>query len=261
MHRALPLLATLACGLPLCAQGSPGSTSPAYTAASIVNSATSTPGALAPNAIGSIYGTNLSFDTAGLPGGTIDTLPDELAGVHVFVGGTTAGLYYVSPQQINFLIPANLRPGTTDCFVTLDGTAGPQVSITVATVGLGLFQFQPGLISAIHANGSAITTSHPAQPGETVLIYGTGWGQTTPPAVNGQASAVPAPLADLKDFKVLVNGAPLPAASVLYAGLVPQWPGLYQVKLQLPKSVTANPEIRIAIGDQSSPAGLKLPVQ
>ena len=134
------------------------------------------------------------------------------------------------------------------------------MTITVATIGLGLFESQPGLISAIHANGSAITTSHPAQPGETVVIYGTGWGQTTPPAVSGQASTIPAPLADLKDFHVLINSAPLPSASVLYAGLAPQSPGLYQVKLQLPKSVTPNPEIRIAIGNQYSPADLKLPV-
>jgi len=262
MHRALPLLAALACGLPLCAQGSPGSTSPAYTAASIVNSASSTPDDLAPNATGSIYGTNLSFDTAtGVPSGNVGALPQELAGVRVYVGGITASLYYVSPKQINFLIPANLRPGTLDCFVTVDGTNGPHVSITVAPVGLGLFQLEPGLISAIHANGNAITASHPAQPGETVLIYGTGWGQTTPPAVSGQISIIPAPLADLKDFHVLVNGAPLPSTSVLYAGSTPQWPGLYQVRFQLPKSVTPNPEVRIVIGGQSSPADLKLPVQ
>jgi uncharacterized protein (TIGR03437 family) len=261
MHRALPLLAALACGLPLCAQGTPGSTSPAYAAASIVNSATFMPGPLAPNAIGTIYGTNLSFDTTSVPGSPSGVLPDELAGVHVYVGGLAASLYYVSPQQINFLTPAGLRPGTVDCFVARDGTSGPHVPVTLDTTALALYQSQPGLISSIHANGSAITKSNPAQPGETVVIYGTGWGQTTPNAVNGEITTVPSPLAGLKDFHVLVNGARLPATTILYAGSAPEWPGLYQVTFKLPKSVTPNPELHIAIGDQASPAGLRLPVQ
>jgi len=258
MNRALPLLAALASGLPLCAQGS---TSPAYTAASIVNSASSTSGALAPNTIGTIYGTNLAFDTtSGLPGDGIG-LPVQLAGVHVYLGGLAAGLYYVSPRQINFLIPAGLRPGAVDCFVARDGTAGPHASITINPIGPALFESQPGLISSIHADGSAITKSHPAKPGETVVMYGTGWGQTTPPAVDGETTSIPAPLVDLTVFQVFVNGASLPSTSVLYAGLTPGWPGLYQVNFRLPKSVTPNPEIRVAIEGQSSAAKLSLPVQ
>ncbi len=66
MYLALFLLATLAFGLPLGAGSSGSSTAPSYSTASIVNSATNTADALAPNVIASIYGTHLSYNTAAL---------------------------------------------------------------------------------------------------------------------------------------------------------------------------------------------------
>jgi len=254
------MLAALAWGLPLCVQGS---SAPAYTAATIVNSATSTPDGLAPNTIASIYGTNLSNSdpvaASGLRPGTI--LVQELAGVRVYVGGRPVCLYYVSSQQINFLVPADLRPGEMDLFVAREGVAGPQAHITLHDVGPGLFQSSPNVLIATHANGILITKNLPAHAGETVVAYATGLGPTTPPVVSGMVSMAPAQIAQLSDFQVLVNGAALPRASILYAGVSPGPPGLYQVTFILPKSVTPNPEIRVAIGDQSSPPGVKLFLQ
>ena len=54
-------------------------TNPSYTAQGIVNAATQMSGALAPNALATIYGTNLSYNTAsaaGYPDGS--TLPTSL---------------------------------------------------------------------------------------------------------------------------------------------------------------------------------------
>src|SRR5712692_7538275 len=194
MHLALFLLATLAFGLPLGAGSSGSSTAPSYSTASIVNSATYTADALAPNAIASIYGTHLSYNTAALTSRDIPNgmLPDGLAGVRVFVAGIAASLYYVSPDQINFLIPSLLRPGDMDLFVARDGVAGPHVTITVHDAGHGLYQLEPGSIAATHADGSVITEEHPARPGEVVVLYGTGLGNTDPAIVSGQISMVPA---------------------------------------------------------------------
>src|SRR5690349_5573807 len=101
MHRVLTLLAALALGLPLGAESSQQSTAPSYSAASIVNSATSKPDALAPNTIAALYGVNLSYATAAFSPKSV-VMPRELAGVRVFVAGMAAALYFVSPQQINF---------------------------------------------------------------------------------------------------------------------------------------------------------------
>ena len=259
MSRTLSLLVALAWAIPLCAQGSPGSTAPAYTGTTIVNSATSTAGALAPNTLATIYGTSLSYGDAvsadGLRPGTL--LPQEMGGVQVYVAGSPVSLYYVSPQQINFLIPANLRPGEMDLFVARDGTAGPHTSITLHDAGPGLFQSGPGVIIATHADGSLVTQSDPARRGETVTVYGTGFGP-----INSDAPvSIPVPITDIGSFQVLVNGAALRGSSVVAVSSVPYTPGLYEATFKLPKSVTANPEIRVAIGDESSPPKLKLPLQ
>ena len=86
--------------------------SPAYTAASIVHAATQTAEALAPNTIATIYGTNLAFSTTASVASDISagTLPQSLDGVTVIVDSILANLFYVSPGQINFLVPYNLTP-------------------------------------------------------------------------------------------------------------------------------------------------------
>jgi len=253
------LLVALAWGIPLCAHGAPSSTAPTYTGATIVNSATGTADALAPNTIATIYGTNLSYSTTssadGIGGGPL--LPQELADVQVFLAGSPVSLYYVSPQQINFLIPADLRPGEMALFVARDGNAGPQAQVTLHDVGPGLFQSEPGVIIATHSDGSLITKSHPARHGETVAVYGTGFG----PINSSAPISLPAPITDLGSFHVLVNGAALTGPSIVSVCSVPYTPGLYRAVFVLPKSVKPNPEIRIAVGEQTSPPNLKLPLQ
>ena len=135
------------------------------------------------------------------------------------------------------------------------------MKITLHDLGLGLYLSGPGTVAAVHANGSTISKVRPARPGETVLVFGTGWGRTNPDVSDIDIGMLPAQLAQLSDFRVMVAGKALPAARVSYAGVTPGRPGLYQVKFQLPLQVTLNPEIRVAIGDQVSPPNLVLPLQ
>lgn len=188
-------------------------------------------------------------------------MPTELGNVHVYVGGLPAPLYFVSPQQINFVIPADYRPGEVDVFVAIDGLAGPQARITIQTAGPGLFQSRPGVISATHPDGSLVTKTHPAHHGETVTLLGTGFGATNPAVTTGFASSTLAQITDLSEFRILLNGVSLPASSVLYAGVAPYSPGVYWATFKLPKTGAANPALQIHIGAHHSQAGLKLPVQ
>ena len=118
MYAARIALAVLVLGPFRLAGAAQPSTAPSYTAASIVNSATNLPGSFAPNTIISVYGTNLSYNTAAIPTGT-STLPRTLGGVTVYFGVEFANLFYVSPQQINLLIPNDLRPGPVTLTVVL----------------------------------------------------------------------------------------------------------------------------------------------
>ena len=92
---------------------------PCYTAASIANSAANVAGYYAPNSFLSIYGTNLSYVTGSLGPGDISSggqLPASgvIQGTEVLVllNNTPGYIYYVSPGQVNVLIPELLIPGT-----------------------------------------------------------------------------------------------------------------------------------------------------
>src|SRR5438128_3239118 len=176
MRIALLLLATLASSVTLWSADALKSVLPSYSAASIVNSATNTLEALAPNAIATVYGSNLSYDTGWLTAENTHggMLPNTLAGVRVVVGGVAASLYYVSPKQINFLIPSNLRSRNVTVLIAREGTTGPLVTITLHEAGPGFYELQPGIIAATHANGAVITRDRPAHAGEVVVLYGTG---------------------------------------------------------------------------------------
>src|SRR5215475_5129729 len=109
MSAARFALAAVACGL-LVANASADFRAPSFSAASIVNTATGQSG-LAPYSICTIYGTDLFYEgTASATGRT--TVPNSLAGVSVFFGLATAGIFYVSEHQINLLIPNSVQPGT-----------------------------------------------------------------------------------------------------------------------------------------------------
>jgi uncharacterized protein (TIGR03437 family) len=235
---------------------------PSYSVAGIVNSATYMPDALAPNAIACVFGTDLAYDTSSSPANIPNNmLPQVLSGVRVYVGGIAAPLFYVSPKQINFVIPADLLLGDCDVFIARQGTSGPHVKITVHDAGPGLFQSKQGIIAATHGNGGLITEDNPAHAGEVVVLYGTGLGRTNPLVPSGLISMVPAQIQELTDLRVLVAGMPLDPASLRYAGVSPGTPGLYQVKLKLPQQLTPDPEIRLTMGGHTSPAGTKLIVR
>jgi uncharacterized protein (TIGR03437 family) len=124
MRFAVLLVTALFLGSPLSGQTDDG---PSYIAAGIVNAADNRPGPLAPNTLASLYGVRLSYVTAAMTpndilGGVLPTvLPGT--GVHVTVGNLPATIYYVSPDQINFLVPANLLPAASTVQVVLDGRA------------------------------------------------------------------------------------------------------------------------------------------
>jgi uncharacterized protein (TIGR03437 family) len=237
---------------------------PVYTAASIVNAADNLSGALAPNTIATIYGANLAYSTIGLTASDVrnGVLPFVLGSseTEVFVGDYPADLYYVSPTQINFLVPPNLLPLPRSVWVVIDGLRGPIIPLTILPAAPALFQLDPQNVVATNLKGDVLTSTTPAHPGDIVVLYATGLGATVPDSIYGQLPTAAASLAPGANLQVLLDGDAVDPSAILYAGIAPGNAGLYQINLALPASTATNPQIQLMMGAASSIGGVHLPV-
>jgi uncharacterized protein (TIGR03437 family) len=258
--RAGILAVLAACGAVLRADDSRRGAAPAYSESGIVDSAGFTAGALAPYSLATIYGSGLSFGSAAAPAAA--DLPYSLAGVQVIVAGVYAAqLFYVSESQINLLVPNSLRPGPVTIRVARQGVAGPDVAVTLFEASPALFRTPSGFVIATHADNSAADEASPAKPGEVVVLYAAGLGRTSPELPDRGAPSVAAQIRRKDDLQLLLNGAAVDSKRILYAGITPGWPGLYQINVSLPEDAGPDPEVRIVIGERTSASGLKLAVR
>lgn len=256
MSAAHLALATAVCGLYCAATAATDYQAPTFSSDNLVNAASGET-LLAPYTICSLYGTNLFLDGSVAPGSS--AIPTTLAGVTVLIGPIPAGILYLSPQQINLLIPNSLTPGAYFIRVVRDGLSSQPVPITLQEVSPGLFPSSPGFAAAQHADGSPVTQNAPAAAGEVVILYGTGLGRARPDPSGISIPVMASPIVHRPDFQVLLEGTALDPALVQYAGVAPFNAGLYQVNVQLPDRLpAANPEVRVSVAGALSTAGLRL---
>lgn len=245
--------------------GSASGATPSYSAATIVNAANGAPGPFAPNSILAIYGSGLARGTQGVVSSDIrgGFLPTELNSTAVYVGDASGGipapLFYVSDTQINFVLPGTVGPDPVVITVVREGQHGPPATIALAPAAPALFTNPTGYVLASRVDYSVITPDTPARPGDTVILWCTGLGKTSPR--NPQPGELPnftAQVADLTSLQVTVGGVAVDSAHILYAGLTPLSAALYQINLVLPTTLPTDPEIRVSLSGQTSAAGAKL---
>jgi uncharacterized protein (TIGR03437 family) len=149
---------------------------------------------------------------------------------------------YVSPTQINFLLPDNAGAGATTVQVKNAAGTSTATTITVAAAAPQLFFASDGKsVLGTHTNGNLVGKAAPAAPGETIVIYGSGLGPTTPALITGTVAANSNPLATLPT--VTIGGAP---ATVSFAGVVGGTAGVYQINVQVP-SDAANGDLPLIV--------------
>jgi uncharacterized protein (TIGR03437 family) len=197
----------------------------------VVNGA-SYSGNIAPGTWVSIFGTDLStamVTAAGVP------LQTTLGGVSVTFNGIAAPLSYVSPTQINAVVPFEIQilpnpspPVTVPVVVTT--SAGPSVPriISLSRESPGLFtENGAGTGAVIAFNGSFQPVSVLA--GGPIVLYADGLGPTNPPASSASGGASTAPFNMVADSPTVFVGDT--QATVLFAGLAPGFPGIYQLNV------------------------------
>lgn len=239
---------------------------PQISANGVVNGASFGPG-LVSGSWASIQGTNLSSVTDTwdnfIVKGQLPTLVDN---VSVTIGGQPAYVYFISPTQINFIVP-NLSLGEQGITVTNSGIASASVNVETVMFAPAFFAwpnkqvvatFQDFSYAAASGTFSGVTTT-PAKPGETIILWGTGFGPTNPAAAEGEETPSNTTCSTQTLPTVTVNNV---SATVYGAALAPGFAGLYQVAIQVPSSLSSgNWPVVATIGGVSSPTGLVLEVQ
>jgi uncharacterized protein (TIGR03437 family) len=216
--------------------------SPSFQTTGILNGASFST-TIAPNTFASIKGGALSATTRSWQAKDFvgSKLPTTLDGVGVTVNGEAAYVSFISPTQINFLVPGDLVSGPARVQVTNNGLTSATLTSTLAATAPSFFTFGATTtagnqyIAATHADNSLAgppslitgATTTPFKPGETIVLYANGLGVTTPVAPNGSTVTAALPLAATPT--VLIGGAP---ARVTFAGLSAT--GLYQVNAVIP---------------------------
>ena len=239
---------------------------PIVAADNVVNAASFLP-AIAPNTWVTITGGNLSGTTRlwETEDFVNNALPTDIDSVSVTVNGLPAYVEYVSPTQLNVLLPVDTpTTGTVQLQTYNFGLSSGPVTVPVQAAAPAFFLQSDGKhIVATHADGSLIgpagtsssSTATPAAPGETVILYGNGFGPTNPAAAEGQVLTTALPLAATPT--VTCNGTPV---QVVFAGLT--YAGLFQINIVMPNPVAGGDVPVVAqVGSASSPSTAVIAVQ
>jgi uncharacterized protein (TIGR03437 family) len=196
-----------------------------------------------------IFGTSLSSSTREWAGADFNgaNAPTSLDGVSVTVGGKAAYLSFISPGQVNVLIPDGVPVGS-GVPVVVSNAAGESAAVNVnvadaapailapAPFVLGGKQFAVATIAGAATTTFVGTTGaiagitlRPARPGETITLYGIGFGPTDPAVTAG---SIASGLANIRGNLTVQFGTT--PATVSYAGLAPNFVGLYQINVTVP---------------------------
>lgn len=221
----------------------------------IANAASLETKPLAPGELVAILGTRLSTGTQQFSLDSTGRVPTSLAGVRVLFDGVAAPLLYVSPDQINAIVPFGVST-TGPVNVTIERATGVPYSTAAASPGIfcnGAAVFTSCHGSILNEDGTVNSRDNPARKGSVVAMYGTGLGQWSPAVADGSVvSAPPYPSAATKPAAT-VGGS---SAEVLYAGAAPGTvAGVNQVNIRLPANAAGDEvPVILATGDVASPA-------
>ena len=200
--------------------------------------------ATAPGTWVSLFGTALSTTTRAWRDTDFQNsrLPTALDGVSVTINGKSAAVAFISPLQINVLAPDDTATGLVPVQVRNALGASDSVLVLQQTAAPALFQLRTATANyatGTHADGSLLAgpalvqlgySGTAAKVGETIVVFGTGFGATQPAISATALVPAPLPLARPEDLRVRIGGLD---AAIAWAGLIS--PGVYQFNVVVPQ--------------------------
>jgi uncharacterized protein (TIGR03437 family) len=201
---------------------------------------------VAPGGLISVYGQQMSpvnLATSEIP------LPTALGESCLTVNGVPVPILFVSSQQINGQLPFNVD-GNAQMTLRTPGGISDNFNFSILPAAPAIFRTgiagpDTGIATITRAdNGQLITPTNPVHPGDSIVIWSTGLGHTSPAIDAGIASPAD-PLAGAVIFPTVTLGGV--GLNILYAGLTPGSVGLNQINATVPKSVPLGLSIPLVI--------------
>lgn len=212
--------------------------------------------AIALGSYAEIYGNYLASDSRLWAGGDFNGIdaPTKLDGTTVTVGGQPAYVNYISPGQVNIQVPSTIGTGPQPLVVTTPHGQSAAYAVTVRAevprllapavfnihgTQYGVALFPDGVTFALPVGAIPGVASRPAKQGDTLTLYGLGFGPVTPNVPAGQITQGTNNLTLPLNVSIVTPATPV---TVTYSGLAPGIVGLFQFNIVIPKLPAAGPQ-------------------
>lgn len=202
-----------------------------------------------PGGVFVLYGTDLATKIASAA--TVP-FPTTLLTTTVTVNGEKVPLYYVSPTQINAVMPWDIPGGAVASVIVGNGSSNSNAAAiyvpATGTPGIAVYNTNRAVVT--NADNSVNSASNGANVGDEVVVWFTGGGpvQAAGPLVTG--SPAPSGFSPVTgNNSVTVGTAP---ATVKYIGLTSGSIGLYQANFIVPQLAKGSYAVQINIAGQLS---------
>lgn len=173
---------------------------------------------IAPGEVISIYGPGIGGTN---PFGAVippvnGFFPKTFAGVQVTLNGMNMPLLYVSPNQINAVVPIGLTSGVGATVRVINGTA-VSTGYPVWIVPSAPIAFP----TALNQDGTLNSKTNPAKGGSTITFYATGWPSNFQGLADGQIATAALDSCALACYVSATTNVYSPTATVTYGGIAP----------------------------------------
>jgi uncharacterized protein (TIGR03437 family) len=233
---------------------------------SVMNAASYTAGIVSPGEMVVISGTGLGPAQLGgvalTSSGFVSTQYSTNALISVQFNGFAAPLIYTSSTAIAVMVPYEVTGSTAQVTVTYQGRTSAPVTVNIAAAVPGIFTADAsggGQAAAFNSDGRTLNSSAaPAAQGSSIILYGTGAGQTWPAGVDGKLEATPLPTPILP-VNVKIGGAPavVQFADAAYGEVA----GMLEIIVVVPQGVSGNAvPVVVQVGNAVSQAGVTIAV-
>jgi uncharacterized protein (TIGR03437 family) len=205
-----------------------------------------------------ISGTGLAPDSA-VAG--VEPLPSTLGDACVTMGSEALPLFWVSPTQIQAVLPADAS-ATESLIVHTPGGVSSPFTFQVQTVAPAILPVasgsQAGLARVIRQkNGEVVDFTNPIHAKDTISIYLTGLGPTIPAVAPGDVTPATPPSLLVTLPVVTLGGTTL---NVTFAGLAPGEVSVYRVDASVPFNIHGASQTALVVTEGSAAASIQVRV-